>query len=422
MEKIFNKLFLLLGFFCTMNAVAIKIAGLSFAVYNVIIMLLLALQLYQNLQKKHILFYLSANYALWYAFFMGMIFSVIVACFTTTDVWINNSIFLTGKFLVFILGMLLLFNNEELVKYRRWFFKGLFYSAIAQLIWGILQLIFWYEFSNNINQTVFGDFLGIGGADINWDANIMGGVICRMSGFSWEPANFALIMLVGWILSSSVQAKAMFILALIFSTSKTGFLCLLLLFIIMSIRKIKSANYFIDTLFSWKGIFYTGLLIFVFSVSIIIFQDIFLTFIDTFSDMWNNLLISIMTDGNDSANVHKTYYTELFKVWDLSSLMNIIFGYGTFSAGYPYALNNIIPYDIVSTWNPESDFITLFVGNGIFGGLLYYGLLIDVYRKTSLNGKYMVMVIAMAGITYLFFRGTWTSLILLFLSAKSLEK
>ena len=69
--------------------------------------------------------------------------------------------------------------------------------------------------------------------------------------------------------------------------------------------------------------------------------------------------------------------------------VNFLFGTGMFSSGYIYEVKRIVVMQGV--WIPESDFITIVVGNGVVGGILYYSILIknimlrENYINTSLS-------------------------------------
>ena len=418
MKKIFNSLFFCLGFFCTMNAVALKIGATSPAVYNFVILGIVLLRILEILLGKSQLKLYKYKYP-WYLLFISILFSLIAACFVLTNDWINNSLTLTIKFSVLIFSIILLFDDVKLLNYRKYFFKGLMWAIVIQFIWGIAQLLLWNIAEIQLNQLVFADLLGSGPQEVDWDS-LMGGVIMRMTGLSWEPANFAMVLLVGFVLTDSKYLRCLFAFGLIFSTSKTGYIVLILLLFIKFIKfcwRFK-AKVPIKFKITWKKL---GMLLIM--ICGILYVSVFEKeriegYINTFFMMTNFLSEALFSNTNVSADIHRSYYTQLFDLWSQTNLFNILFGYGYFSSGYAYQY--IIPLASPGfIWNPESDFITMFVGNGIFGGIVYYFLLFKSYKlcKTE-KGKELVLVFAMAGITYLYLRGTWTLLILLFLYIK----
>lgn len=412
MEKIYRKLFYSIGLFCTMPALSIVNIG----IYNYLIIILLLTRLIQILLSKKKNIYFSSKNILWYIFFFIMFVSLIHSSLFMPDIWFKESFSLTLKFAIYILGLIFLFGNNNLLKYKKDFILGLYFSTIVQLLWGILQAGLWYIVGLNLNEIVFGNILNIGGTDINWQSSILGSAI-RLTGFSWEPANFALVMLIGWSLAKSNILKFLFILALVFSYSKTGFLCMFILGIIRFIIVLKKIRYNKILSFEFNIVIKWIIGIVLCFIVVIIFEDTIIEMVNTATMLYEIVKTSIFTDEDYSGNIHKSYYLMLGNVISNMSLWQCFFGYGTFSAGYPYGLYNIVPYGIEEVWNPESDFITIIVGNGFLGIIIYYLIMIKAYFYTlNIKERYMILSIFICGITYLFIRGTWSCLLLLFIS------
>ena len=414
MEKLYHRLFYLIGLFCTANAFAIGIGNSSMSVYNYLIIILLLIKSIQILLSRNSIIYISSNNIIWYLYFFVMFLSVIISAFTMPENWFKESINLTLKFSIYFLGLLVLFGDKDLSIYKPSFMRGLYISTILQLFWAGLQALCWYGLGFNLNELIFGSLLHIGGGTINWDGAVLGPVL-RLTGFSWEPANFALVMLVGWSLSKKIWLKGFFILALIFSYSKTGFLCMLVLGTVKYLVCLK--NFTIRSIFSINYIKRFLFFVFIVIIFILIFTDFFYNLVDVIVSSYNTLTLAITTEENASANIHKLYYLALGDILNNMSLWQLLFGYGSFSAGYPYAFYNIVPYGLDGAWNPESDFITIIVGNGFIGILLYYLIVIKAfYNASNWMERDIIIAIFVCGITYLFIRGTWSFLILLFIS------
>lgn len=415
MEKIYHKLFYSIGLLCTMNTLSIA----SIGVYNYLIVILLSIRLIQILLSKKKNVYLSSKNILWYMFFLIMFISLIHSSLFMPNIWFKESFSLTLKFAIYILGLMFLFGNNNLLNYKKDFILGLYFSTIIQLLWGILQAALWYIIGLNLNEIVFGNILNIGGGNINWQSSIIDSAI-RLTGFSWEAANFALVMLIGWSLAKSNILKSLFILALVFSYSKTGFLCMFILGIIRFFIVLKNIKYNKILVFKFNIIIKCMMGIVLCIIIFIIFEDIIMEMINTATTLYEIVKISIFTDEDYSGNIHKSYYLMLGNVVNNMSLWQCFFGYGTFSAGYPYGLYNIVPYGTEQVWNPESDFITIIVGNGFLGIIIYYLIMIKAYFSTlEMKERYIILSIFICGITYLFIRGTWSCLLLLFISLQT---
>lgn len=424
MDKTIAAFFWVIGLLCTITALALPIGNNGLvAIYNFLIpILFLYIIIHHYIANKPIIYFMPENKIINY-FFIILIFSSLISGFYLPAIWQKNALVMTFKFCFFIGGFLVFFSKYEIVKYRGFFINGLYVATILQLIWGGLQLIFWELYSININKLIFGDLMHIGTGSIDWNQNIMGGIICRPSGFSWEPASFALLMIIGWLLAKSFYGKSLFILAILISTSRTGILTfsliVILKFIFTLLRKKKNKITLtiksVITLITFCGII---------GIIFIEYSEVIYDFYDTISRTFDALMEGIMTTDNFSANVHKIYYLELFDLISQDNLWQFIFGWGTFCAGYPYHIMNIVPYMGVDTpWNPETDFITLLVGNGIIGVILYYSFLITVFkRQKKMNEKFIVLAILFSGITYLYIRGTWTLLLMVLLSYENVRE
>lgn len=413
MKSFLNILFFLLGFFCTMNAIMINFGVTSIAIYNIIILFILLLKLLKIMTCDMRAYIYNYKYP-WYLLFISIILSLLSGYQVLNNEWFNNSLLLSVKFMILIFPIIILFDDYKIIEYRKAFFKGLLYSAVFQLLWGGMQLIFWSFNNILINQLIFRDSLGVGPKEVDWN-NLMGGIIMRMTGLSWEPANFALTLLVGFILTKSKFLASIFILGIIFSTSKTGYLVLLFILLMKFIDSILNQKDFVRLMKTKKNLCLLGIFFCVLMCTYCVKTDLINSFFKMFMLLSSFLWEAIFSDNNLSANIHKAYYLELPNLWMKSDLIQIFFGYGYFSAGYPYQyIVNILSPEFI--WNPESDFITIFTGNGVFGGLVYYFLLVKTYIFNKHDEKkYLVLVFSIAGISYLYLRGTWIVLVLIFL-------
>lgn len=421
-ESIYRKLYLWIGVVCTGSALSVGVGSAKMSVFNFLLLFSFVLRLIHIAVNKEGLYVLKKMYV-WYLFGFVLMLSACGALLCVPRSWFINSLMLTGKLLLYFGGIIILFPKILLYKIKDDFFRGLYYGCIGQLVYGIFQGLLWYGFSINLNEIVFGRILNAGSEDIMWDNNILGGIVMRFTGFSWEPANFALVMLIGIILAKTVKMRLLFIMMIVFSYSKTGILTLLLLALVYIMSIIKGIVF--KEHFSIKLIkAYTVIIaLVVLSLLAVVEYDKLLYVYRLVENILENLYIAIMTEESLSGNIHKMYYLAVLDVIEKGNIWEFLFGYGTFSAGYPYALYDIIPYGIKKAWNPETDFITLLIGNGIVGVLVYYGIVLqNLFCIKDYKYRYILLAILSCGITYLYARGTWTLLILLFISIERMEQ
>ena len=421
-DDVYRKIYLWIGITCTGSALSVGLGSVKMGVFNWLLIFSLLIRIVQIYTNKERL-YTPCRLKSIYIFCLCLLVSTFMSMIYLPKAWIINSFSLSFKLIIYLGGIISLFSNEQLLVIKKYFFRGLYYGTLCQLCWGGMQAICWYGFRVNLNKTIFGDVLQIGvSSGISWDGNILGDTIMRFTGLSWEPANFALVMLVGIILSKKIIVKILFALMIIFSYSKTGFLALMILVVCLVIEKLKECicnkRLFLTYIFFYKVFF----LFLILALLIVVELDKFTYLFSVINEGLDNLYIAIMTEESMSGNIHKMYYLALLDVLSESNFEQILFGYGTFSAGYPYAMLNIIPYGVDGAWNPETDFVTLLVGNGLIGAICYYYMIVsNIFCSKRKESMLLMIVILTCGITYLYVRGTWSLLIILFTAVEVLE-
>lgn len=329
--------------------------------------------------------------------------------------WRMNSISCSVKYILAFIVLFLSYSKEDLLYLREHFFKGLYIGALIQMFWGFAQIILYYLFQFKLNTFVFQELLGISG--YNWDSYITGGIL-RMKGIGWEPANFALVMIMGYILSNSYKkgltVKIMFLVALALSTSRSGYVSIMVVLFVqfttyLTLKKEKRTSYNQKQIFTFVVIFFVASLIIIYFHDFIIYR--LNVIIKTMATVFDT------TDSTASNSIHISYYSDLFNILKQNGLLRSIFGCGYYAAGYPYSLYNEILIKRLSMvgWNPETDFVTLIVGNGFLGfGIYYYNAFRAFLRHKSDEYGLMVIAVISLGITYLSIRGTWSMMIIFF--------
>ncbi|WP_031536221.1 O-antigen ligase family protein [Bacillus sp. MB2021] len=416
MNKTIENLFYLMGILSTLNALMITVGGMQLAMVNFIIILTLILQVCYLKGKIYFYSYKINIYLLFFVFLVSSIGSY----YYLPYMWFSDSFKATIKFLFLLFPFVFLFSEKDITTYRTKFLKGLLISAWIQLIWEFLQLILYYQFSISLNEIIFGNLFHI---EINHRWSFIKDGQFRPSGVSWEPANLSLSLLMGFILANGLMGKILFSLGIILSTSRTGiivWLFCLSLYIVIYLRK--NAGKKNSQNVKWSNILTIYVTVFLMSI-IILYLFMATNIVEVLNHTFERIISGIANDDS-SANQHSNYYWQGINIISSSSIFQMFFGYGTTVAGYPFMESYNIFTWLEYPWTPESDFVTLLVGNGIIGFIIYYLILYKNLMLNRNNLKYwlMILVIIISGIMYVYIRSSWTLLIILLLYNKSINR
>lgn len=403
-DKLENYLFFILGLFSTWMAAMISIGQTNFGIFNFILIAIIILEIVKN---RKVYF----NQKIFLFFCILSIISTIGCHFFINELWFASSLRATLKFIIIFVPFLLFVKKETILDKRKYFIKGLYFSVIFQLIWEFLEVILWSAKEISLNKKVFGDFFkfDIGRNWLFWSDGRM-----RPTGLSWEPANLSLSLIIGYVLSKNKIPKVLFIIGIILSTSRIGIGAFCIIFAIDMIKSIKEKYKTKKFLYIKKD---TIIIVFVFILSIL---SIF-SFgkMESFDYIYENVKSTINTtiniSENPSANRHLEYYYRLPELYRHLNVFQILFGVGVTCAGYPYAKYLNI-YSTSKVWTPETDYLSILIGNGLLGFIFYFYWLYGIVKKNIKNHELMRIIIAILIITTMaqFYRGWVTLLLLLF--------
>lgn len=403
MEKLENNLFFLAGLFSTWMAVMISINGVNFAIFNFILVAIIIIEVLKNKavylnQKSLIIFSILS------------IFSTIGSKIFINDLWFSSSLRATLKFVIIVIPFLLFIKNETLLEKRKYFMKGLYFSVIFQLLWEFLEIIIWSTSEISLNKMIFGDFFkfDIGRNWLFWSDGRM-----RPTGLSWEPANLSLSLIIGYVLSKNKLLKSSFALGIILSTSRIGigtFAILLAIDIFKWIKGIqkKRGNINVAKIIPIVCIILVFLLLTVSIISNVEFFDYI------YKNVESTIYTIVHISKNPSANRHLEYYFRLPELYGYLNIFQILFGVGVTCAGYPYA-EFLDIYSTNEVWTPETDYLSILIGNGILGFAFYFYWLSKIIKKNLKNYKFMQIILAILMIITMaqFYRG-WVTFLLIF--------
>lgn len=413
LSTLIEKFFYILGFVCTFNLITIKIGGIDLALANFVIIALICMMSVKNRFK------ITLNRQSIYIYILMILFvvSTMINIDYLNDFYLSRSIKMVFKIIILFLLLFLMKRDEfsELCKWR--FFDGLKISIFCQMILGFCQLILYQFFHIDLNFLLL--------ETENEMLNIYQNEF-RIAGFTGNHAFFGLLMVIGFFLEKKSWRKWMYILVLLVSTSRTSIVAFAISILIIVIYRYlhREARYNRNLKIKKEtlililvGIFFLLTIVMVeFNVVVKFFEGLTVT-IEKFQ---KGIL------GNDSsANMHIRFYTEIPSMWEKLSIIQILFGTGTYATGYTFS-NITGIYEWLNFWNPDTDIVTIIIGNGIVTFVIYC----IVYCKSIMNaiknneGKYasILLVGFIAGFGYLYIASTWTFLILLMTSLRKGEK
>ncbi len=406
----------LLGVICTMNGLMI----FGIAAYNYVIAVYILARIIRgdffNISLSDKVGRLSA------LFLLSSATSNLLNLNYLPENWVLNGLTVLLKFSL-MLSFYFIFNNvESREELSIEFFDGLYLGCIIQAIWGYCQIIFGF-IGIELNTLIFQDVLGITG--YTWDSYVAGGLL-RMKGIGWEAANFSLAMIVGFLLAERKKEapiiRFIFLAALVLSTSRTGYVGFLAVMAYKIVKRTRKHR-----LKKWKHEHILSMLL----VGLILLSCIFYLS-DYITQLLTNQIesfIDILNFAPDritrsSSDIHMQYYSDIPQLYRYITIIQILFGAGFFSVGFTYSMfdSYLLSRIDMLGWNPESDFVTLLIGNGLLFTLYFYSsIMYSLFKSKNCIWAQLIVAVLACGVTYLELRGTWPLLILLF-SLNSIEQ
>ena len=398
-------IFYLLGLFSTMTA-------LSFGGISVFYMLIIVAVLRRFIEIKMKLRFIPSRCKdiLLISFFvlLSMVLNVMFYDYSILEgEWKPVIIKSSLVFVFMMLSISLLYGSDERVCLKKYFVDGLYASCICQLVWALLELVFWNWKNISLNEVVFQDFFHIG-LNVNW--TITSEHSLRIAGIGWEPAYFSLTMVTGYLLSKKKLLKFLFILGTIVSISRTGI-------IIMACAVVMEQLFFGPNKHSPKFLNHI-----IYLAIGIIFLGCCILFIPNIKNVAESTIISIINwNETTSGRTHFSYIRYLPDMLKEVQLGHLFFGYGYGASGLPYMLLHAKTYwNRTAAWSIESEWLNTFWGLGILGSIAYYSFIIKLIIKNhDKNVKILAVCLLIGGVFYVY-SGTW--LIFFFVLAYNNER
>ncbi len=294
-------------------------------------------------------------------------------------------------FVVSYLKILFARKKQILVLIR----SGIRCFCVVQIFWALIQYIGFRFFDIDINQVIFSDILNL--VDIASSAGINGKKV--PSGLCWHPSLLAPMVVLTYCFFDNKIIKGLAFVCAILSNNSTALIgaamCVLWDVFLYLIQCFKTHEKGIP---KKHFIMIIGLIVLV--VGVFAFTDIGNRLIEKFIYILHRITGQVNDGG--SANAHIRYYTALPQVVAVSSLPQILFGYGLGCSGYLYTML-FNQYVGLKSWTVESDIVDILISRGVFGFTIFYSLiLMAAFKGYKINKKYFILfiTIALEGITY----------------------
>ena len=398
--RIYRYLSSLIGLSCAAGTViAIPIGDSRFALVNFFYLLFIAIGTYLSNCKVRVN---DLKCILWIFFCYQLFISILIYLISNDNIAINAFV-LIFKIAIIVIGISAWFSDEQLKNIIEQVKKYFFYGAFIQMVWSWLERLLYSIFDFKLNDYIFGEILSM---EVSHPFSFIQNDAIRPSGLSWEPANLALTLAIGLILSDKKWQKILFAVSIILSTSTTGVVMLLSILLIDFVYNFK---------FSFVKIRNSIIFVFFVIIIVMIIDEMTGTILYTIEKLYS--LVDTSGQNTTTAFVHLLYYYYLPDVLQRQGIISLIFGCGPLLAGNVYSESGFMNYYLLGEWwNPESDFITILIGDGVIGAIIYYyfltKLLVVKFCENKLDDFKIVFVILIGGFTYLFATFTWPVVIL----------
>lgn len=396
-DNIKNICLLLGGFFCTMPV--FSIGGLNFYNYPLLLYVIINFfcgKLYFDRKKISMCIFL-----------LSLFLSTLLSFSIVPSNWYSYSLKFSFKISILMLLLLLVSSRDDLIVGRKYFLKGLYYAAFAQLFWICMQQLFYSFRGIDLNLVVF----GIASPIQN------GGLV--LTGFSWERANAIIALIIGMILTDNKFVKAIFIVGSLLTASRTGvgIIVVIIIYDILILHgqfKYK-VNISIKNLFIYISIAVLTVFLLQSSVTRQYFDYTIVRFQRLITGGNDYSVNSVQVDG------HILYYQWLLPALKQLPFVQVLFGCGTGISGWVYSvLYN--RFTTVGPWGIETDFVGLILGNGLIGAILYYYNSLKIFFSQKNQKLKKIMLAIFVGTFMYSFLGSSISVLLMIFCLPSDDK
>lgn len=405
LSKNFEKGYLTLyGFFSTMPI--LTLFDNTWFTWMTIVFVIYVIVIKRTNLKIHKTFY--------FAVFACSIISAMVCLFTDMPDYWHNIQPKNVMWEVLFLVVFIYFYKNRTDTDAIYFIKGVYFAAIFQMCWGVLQFVFYSMFQISINQVIFGDFLHM---QTRMLTQYKGNSIA-LSGMCWNVGNLAPLIVIGYSLTNSMILKIAFLCFSVISGSRTMLLGMVasvavecIISVVKRKKKIKLRHVLVIVSFFVLGI-----------VTLLCINPVRIAVFDKVNDLMQAFSKASLTTQS-SARVHARYWTTIPRVTQWSGVIHSLFGYGLGCSGYPFSV--LLNQYVGEEWSVECDYISKLWSTGYVGFVVFYTWLgSQIMKAKKINPRFLVLFggILAEGITYNVMFNWCTLTILLLIALVSLKR
>lgn len=389
-ETVKSLCWLFAGFFITMPY--FSLGGIN--LYNWALILYLVIVVFQGK-----FFYRKEAISL-YIFFFLLIISSLLSVTIVSSEWSTVSLSTVVKSALVMMAILLFSSEKDISIARYELLKGLFYAAIAHVIWMLFQYIAYHAGGVDLNYLLFGK-----------QSPIQNGTIA-LTGLTWERASTVCALLFGGIYTDKTFFKLLFIIGIFMTSSRTGIIMLSVVIIYNTIAYLSKKKYHINLKISFPALV---IMIVTIALLIVILQN------DAIQKNLDYTIVRferIFTGGDDYTSTavdgHILYYQWLLPALKMIPTRELLFGCGTNISGWVYA-TYFGRFPGLAPWSIETDFLAIIFGNGIVGTIAYYYNFIKLFIKQRNTKLKKIILSIFVGTFFYGFLASSLSLIIMVL-------
>lgn len=391
-DKLTAILFFLMGLFACMNSFGIYLGGIGATFFTILQIFLI----FYRLLFKGLKIYHKKTSLTW--MFLAGIFSTLINFFLLPSMWVMSGLTTMCVTLIGYGAFYWLFSDNELVKYRDDFLKGLKINFLIQLFWAYAQFIAANYFQISLNEAVH----------LYMPKTL--GLSQSVSGLGWERAELALLLMFGFVLfKKNVLIQFLTLICFVLMQSRTAFIMLGFLLL--------SALFFNDREKNQKNMIEYMVLFFVVIFALAFYWKPILT---KLAHLWNSI-IHFRQDG--SGLTHAFYYMKLAEMLRRIPIIHWLFGFGMGCSGYPYSALYGINSGFV--WSVESTILSQLWSIGIVGFVFWLVWMCSQGKRAFRRNNKMVgalfFIIIICSVFYSLLCN-WGMTVLILLSAQPKRK
>lgn len=335
-------------------------------------------------------------------YFFWVSISHLICAMRMPKLWTSDLVTSYVQFLaVFIIYVTFDHKSETNMAYKSAFIKGVYCSALVQMIWVYLQ--FGGKVLNiDVNSLVFRDFLHMSVAETTQISDY--GI--KLSGFCWNSANLAPLMIFGYLYTRKSGIKALFLLISLLSNSKTLMLGMVICFVLNAVLprfktlQIKKRNM-------------------IRAVGFVVLASLFVAFFWSDFKNWLDKAISLLNvidnvSKEPSTYAHFRYISTVPEILKRNNVFSNVFGFGPGCSGYVFS-KYFNQYSGIK-WTIECDYVNILWQYGLVGFFLYYlWMLRNLTEIGRMDLKYVMLFITYLMMGFMYnITFNWVFLLVLF--------